>query len=455
MKEKYHLIGIGGIGMSGLAHLLLQQGIPVTGSDVAAGPQVQTLIQAGAKVHIGHSATHVEKDATVVYSTDIKKENPEYQAALQLGCTLLHRSQLLQRLMQKCRHSLCVAGTHGKTTTSSLLTWVLHVAGLKPSFAIGGVIPQFKSNSGHGSHDFFVAEACESDGTFLNYLPYGAIVTNIDEDHMDFYGTLTSLVSTFETFMKKITDPHLLFYCGDDPLLRQIKPQGTSYGFSADCQLRITHAKAKGWMQTFDVQYRGKEYREIDLSLIGSHNILNAAAIFGLALELGVEEAMIRKAFATFSGVLRRCERKGECEGILFIDDYAHHPTELKATLQGLRSAIGDRRLIAAYQPHRYTRSQSCLGKYEGVFEEVDHLFVSEIYSAREQPIPGITTEVVVADIQGANRCPSQFVERSHLAQEVADFLKPGDLVVTLGAGDITKLSSEVLQLLAKGAACG
>jgi UDP-N-acetylmuramate--alanine ligase len=447
-NNTYHMIGIGGIGMSALAHMLLQKGAVVSGSDMSSGAQTTSLAAAGAKIFLGHAAENIPPGTTVVYSTDIKKDNVEFVTAQKLGCRMLHRSEMLQELMQNSKHALCVAGTHGKTTTSSLLTWVLHVANKSPSYAIGGVIPQLKTNAGFGSGEFFVAEACESDGTFLNYSPTAAIVTNIDDDHMDFYKDFETLKNAFATFMAKVVDANLLFYCGDDFVLASLEAPGISYGFGETCQLRASLPIAKGWVQSFEIAFKSKVYRDIELNLAGRHNVLNASAVFGLALSLGVSEEAIRDAFRSFGGALRRCENKGEVDGILFLDDYAHHPTELAATLEGIRASIDTRRLIAAYQPHRYTRSQTCLGKYHGVFDAADVLVVTDIYSAREAPIAGITNEVVAKDILQSNTCPAHVVAREDLARFVADMAEPGDVVVTLGAGDVTKLSGEVQRLL-------
>lgn len=449
MKNKaYHMIGIGGIGMSALAHMLLQKGAAVSGSDMSSGAQTASLEAAGAKIFLGHAAENIAPGTTVVYSTDIKKENVEFVTAQKLGCRMLHRSEMLQELMLDSRHALCVAGTHGKTTTSSLLTWVLHVANKSPSYAIGGVIPQLKANAGYGSGEFFVAEACESDGTFLNYSPTGAIVTNIDDDHMDFYKDFEILKKAFAAFMAKIIDTNLLFYCGDDAVLASPGARGISYGFGESCQLRTSLPTPTGWMQSFDITFRGKVYKDIELNLAGRHNVLNASAVFGLSLSLGVPEEAIRTAFRSFGGALRRCENRGEVDGILFLDDYAHHPTELTATLEGIRDSVDTRRLIAVYQPHRYTRSQTCLGKYQGVFDAADVLVVTDIYSAREAPIAGITNEIVAKDILQSNTCPAHVVARDDLARFVADMAETGDVVVTLGAGDVTKLSGEVQQLI-------
>lgn len=452
--NKCHFIGIGGSGMSGLARLVIGQKIAVSGSDIASSVVTDSLSEDGAQIFIGHSAHNIHPDMTVIYTTDIKKDNPEYQAAIQLKCPMLHRSELLQKLMEKS-HSLAVAGTHGKTTTASLLAWTLASCGQTPAYAIGGIIPQLycalsiPSNSGQGAGKYFVAEACESDGSFLNYAPYGAIVTNIDFDHMDYYRTEEALVDGFKNFMEKVHSKKYLFWCEDDPYLQKIKPGGIGYGFGKDCRLKASNFQQKGWMISIDISLDGKVYENVEVALTGKHNALNALAVFGLAISIGMEENAVRNGLRSFQGVLRRCEKKGEAHGILFLDDYAHHPTELKMTLTAIKRAIGERRLVAAYQPHRYTRAKDCMGMYQDVFGEADELFITEIYAAREVPIPGISHEPIVHQVRKElkNRC--QHVDRAHLASKLAEFLRPHDVLVSLGAGDITQLCAEVMDKLA------
>ena len=451
--EKYHFIGIGGIGMSGLAKLLIHRNKTVSGSDLTASKTTESLLAAGATVYIGQSEQNIDESMTVVYSTDIKKNNPEYVAAVKLNCPMLHRSELLQKLIED-RCSLAVAGTHGKTTTSSLLTWVLSKSGQQPSFAVGGIVPQLQSNAGHGTGTHFVLEACESDGTFLNYKPFGAIVTNVDSDHMDFYGTSTALENSFKQFMSQVSSPNHLFWCGDDHSLSQINSKskdtsrGISYGFSDHCQLRGLNFVQNGWSICFDVEFKGHLYSQVEVSLVGRHNALNALAVFGLAMSLGLDESLVREALKSFGGVLRRCEKKGESHGILFIDDYGHHPTEIKATLKAIRGAISGRRLVVIYQPHRYSRAKECIGLYGGVFLDADALFVTEIYASREQPIEGVTHERIISEIQADLKSRCQFIQRNNVANEIINSLRPHDVVVTLGAGDVTSISSEILKVL-------
>lgn len=443
--NKCHFIGIGGIGMSGLARLLLGRSIEVSGSDMADNYVTEGLKKAGATVFIGHSSKHIAPGATVVYSSDIKQDNPEYQAALSMKCELLHRSDMLVRLMEGYK-TLAVAGTHGKTTTSALLSSVLLKAGMDPSFAVGGVLKQFECNAGHGSGPYFVAEADESDGTFLKYSPFGAIVTNIDLDHMNYFGTEHVLIEAFQTFMKKVKSADHLFWCGEDPRLVALALPGLSYGFASHCALKATDVQEKGWGMTFDITFQGHTYKDVTIQLTGRHNVLNALAVFGLARSVGADEASIREALSTFQGVGRRCERKGESHGVLVLDDYAHHPTEIRATLYGIRNAIQDRRLIAVYQPHRYSRTKDCLGTFGGIFDDADEVFVTDIFAAGESPIGAVSHADVMKELPSKTR----YAPRNKLVEAIATSVRPHDVVVTLGAGDITKVGPELLQTLQK-----
>ncbi len=448
MSDKYHFIGIGGIGMSGLARIVLSRQGCVSGSDISVNDTTKALIASGGVIHVGHSAAHIKPGMTVVYSTDIKKDNPEYQAAIELKCPLIHRSEMLQRLMED-KQGLAVAGTHGKTTTSSLLAWVLKCAGKDPSYAIGGVIPQLKSNAEHGNGPYFVAEACESDGSFRHYKPYGAIITNIDLDHMDYYVTEEALEKAFSQFISSVSSPDHLFWCGDDKRLQSsVKPSGISYGFGSHCQLQASRFVQKEWSIHFDVTFNGKRFEDVSVALTGKHNALNALAVFGMAISLGINEMDVRNALKTFGGVLRRCEKKGEAQGVLFLDDYGHHPTEIQATLKAVRGAIGERRLIVIHQPHRYSRAKECMGLYGSVFNEADLVFINEIYAAREQPIPGVSHEQIIEEIQQDIRDRCQFMPRKEIAQKLVGILRPHDVVLTLGAGDVTAISSEILAFL-------
>jgi len=441
----YHFIGIGGIGMSALARICLEKNIKVTGSDIAPSETTKNLSVKGAHVFIGHSETHITPESTVIYSSSVTLDNPEYKFALKNGCRVLHRSDLLNELMQHSK-TLAVTGTHGKTTTTALLTTVLNEANMEPSFAVGGITLGLKTNGAHGKGEYFVAEADESDGTFLKYLPFGAIVTNIDFDHMDFFKTKENLFDSFKTFFSKSSK--YLFFCGDDSELSKINEQtgtqGISYGLLESNLLRLSNFKQKGWHSFFDIKFEGKIHENVELSLIGEHNALNALAVFGLCLKLGIEHQIIRKAFQSFKGVGRRVEKKSEANGILMVDDYAHHPTEIEATLKGVRSAVLEKRLITVYQPHRYSRTESTLGSFKNVFNESSELIITDIYAAGETPIPGISHENILVELKDL-KIPVSYVPRKALAKTLQQHLRPHDVLISLGAGDITNLAQEIL----------
>lgn len=449
-SQHYHFVGIGGIGMSALANILLDRGITVSGSDLALSYVTEMLIKAGAHVSVGHNADNIKPGVTVVYATGVSETNPEIRSAKALGCRLLHRTDLLIEIAKDFK-LLAVSGTHGKTTTSALLSHVLMSAGKEPAFAVGGVLPSYGLNGRDGSGDYFVIEACESDGTFLKYEPYGAIVTNIDADHLDHFGTEEAIQEAFFSFIDHVSNPECLFWCGDDPHLKRHNAPGISYGFEKACQLRLSHFRQQGWKIYFDLEYNGRSYPNIVLPLIGRHNALNAAAVLGCALALGVDEEAIRQGFASFGGVKRRCEWKGEFQSMLFLDDYAHHPVELKTTLEAIKTAISpDCRLLAIYQPHRYSRTRDCMGMFAGVFDAADQLILTNMYGAGEKPIAGLTDQHVFDDLASSSKIPVQFVSKESLLDFLQTHLQPHDVVVTLGAGDITYVCNQLLKELEK-----
>jgi UDP-N-acetylmuramate--alanine ligase len=441
----YHFIGIGGIGMSALARILIDTTWPtpitISGSDLRASAVTAALQKKGVLIYIGHSASHLPAGATVVYSTDIRHDNPEYAAAIAMRCPMLHRADLLAQLMN-AKEALIVAGTHGKTTTTALLTWLLLETGQQPSYAIGGVLPKLQTNAAAGSGPLFVAEADESDGSFCKYRPFGAIVTNIGLDHMNHFVTEEALVAAFKEMMATVRSPQHLFWCGDDERLSSLAVPGISYGFGDNCDLHITHYEQNEWMLSIDLSFRGTSYSAIEVPLVGRHNALNVSAVFGMGLALGLDEKAIRAGLLSFVGVHRRCENKGSFKGALFLDDYAHHPTEIRTTLHGIRSVVGNRRLIAVYQPHRYTRVRDCLGLFSDIFNCVDELLVTDIYGAGEPVIAGITHQNVISEVAGQIR--TRHVARQELAQNLLHMIQPNDVVVSLGAGDITHLAQEM-----------
>lgn len=449
LKKKCHFIGIGGIGMSALAEILIARGFHVSGSDLKSHQLVENLRKKGAEIFIGHHESQIPEEASVVFSSDIQQENPEFKEAMKKNLKIYHRSDLLFELMKGYK-TLAITGTHGKTTTTALLASIFEEGNLDPSFMIGGIPHHFNSNGRHGNGEFFITEADESDGSFLRYQPFGAIITNIDFDHMNHFKTKENLIASFQTFFEKVENPDLLFFSGDDAHLSKIhadlKNRGVSYGFSEKNDLKIQNYKQIGFSSIFDLSFKGKHFEGIQTRLIGKHNALNAAAVFGLAHTLGISESIIRKAFQSFKGVVRRSEIKGEIQKVLLIDDYAHHPTEIQATLKGVQNAIKERALIAVYQPHRYSRTKDILGSFHSVFDSATTVIVTDIYAAGEKPIEGVTVENIVQELKSL-KVSVEYIPRKILAKELISKLKPHDVVVSLGAGDITHLSDELKAL--------
>ncbi len=442
----YHFIGIGGIGMSGLARILLQKGHTVQGSDASKSYVTDGLSEAGAKVFIGHTKDHLDSCTTVIYNSDIPLTNPELMAAKEQNLPLLHRSDLLVRLMSEHK-VLAVTGTHGKTTTSSLLAHVFCSAGLDPAFAIGGLLVGRELNASHGTSPYFIAEADESDGTFLKYSCEGAIVTNIDNDHLAHFGSWDNLVGAFTTFTNGCKTPELLLYCHDDKTLSSMNIKGTSYGFSEGADLRVENFRQNGLQIVFDIRKGATLYKDVLCNLSGRHNALNATAVFGLSLAVGVPSEAVIAALASFGGVKRRLEKKGEANGILAFDDYAHHPVEIRATLKGLRAAVGDRSIVAVFQPHRYSRMRYIMNDFDHVFEDADIVVITDLFTAKELPVDGVSTEAILEVIKKtAPNCI--YMPRDTLVQQLASSIPSSSVVITLGAGDITKVGKELIESL-------
>lgn len=444
---EYHFIGIGGIGMSGLAKILLQKGKKVRGSDISASKVTEALQKDGAEVFIGHASSQVPTSAKVIYSSDIQEKNSEYLEAQKLSLSLLHRSALLQELMQG-HDALLVAGTHGKTTTSSLLAHVLVSCGLDPSYSIGGIVQSLGSQAGHGKSSLFVAEADESDGSFLRYTPKGAIVTNIDADHLAYWETEERLTQGFSEFCHKVSSKELFFWCADDAKLASFSLGGLSYGFSSFADLHIDDVSYLGWKTRFSFSFKGLKYKDIEIPLVGVHNVLNASAVIGLCLQLAIDKDQIFSGLATFAGAGRRCEKKGEKAGILVYDDYGHHPTEIYTTLKAIKTAGEGRRVVALVQPHRFSRTKDCFSSFGGSLTPADLVLLTDVYGAGEKPIPGIDGQSLYKEIvsQGYEMC--RYVPEEKLIEETLSVLKPGDIVVTMGAGDVTKIGQVLLERL-------
>lgn len=447
MKQAYHFIGLGGIGMSALARILLQRGHRVSGSDSSNSELLQQLQKEGAEVYVGHSEAFEFEKTTVVYSSAIKETNLELVKAKKQKAPLIHRSDLLD-LLTKEKKTLLVTGTHGKTTTTALLASVFMEANLDPTLVVGGCLRTggLSINGKKGSGEYFIAEADESDGSFLKTAALGAIVTNLGRDHLDYWKNEQNLKEGFVQFFSQVKNPEYLFWCADDLPLASLKPPGFSYGFLPQAQLRISHFQTVEKGIIFSLQFQGKEYRNIELALFGRHNALNGAAVFGLSLQLGVDEQVIRTAFQQFGGTGRRLEWKGSMHRVSIYDDYGHHPTEIAATIKALREKIRERRLIVVFQPHRYSRVADLWEKFFECFEDADLVILTDIYSASESPIEGITSIDFYQAMKKKLGDKIHFISRESLERGVVEFLRPLDVVLTLGAGDITAVGTPILR---------
>jgi UDP-N-acetylmuramate--alanine ligase len=436
----YHLIGIGGIGMSSLASILLEKKEKVTGSDLNPSTITEALEQKGAKIFYPQKEENVQTDTIVVVSTDIKEDNPELVQAKRLSLPILHRSDLLKNLMEN-KKPLLVAGTHGKTTTSALLSHVLKESKYYPSFSIGGIVESLKTHGSHNKGEYFVAEADESDGSFLKLPSFGAIVTNVEEDHLNYWKTYSAIQEGFKIFLSQVQSKEHLLWCYDDLILRSQAKEGSSYGLTGgDYQAENIRKTMTGML--FDIRAKGKVYKDIELPLMGQHNVLNATAVFAMSLQIGIKHFKIRKAFSTFKGVKRRQEKIFEHHNISFFDDYAHHPTEISKTLEAFKEHYEERRLVCIFQPHRYTRTKDLLKQFGSCFQEADLVMITDIYAAREKE-ENVTIQDFVQEVKKHHK-NVLYIPQQNLIEQVSEQLRAHDVVLGLGAGDITKKIREI-----------
>ena len=451
--SRIHLVGVGGAGMSGIARILLARGVAVSGSDAKDSRTLAVLTALGARVHVGHAAEQVGDAEAVVVSSAIRDTNPEVVEAWRRGIPVLPRAAALASLMEG-RRAVAVAGTHGKTTTTSMLTVALQHCGADPSFAIGGDLNESGSNAHHGSGDVFVAEADESDGSFLLYTPAAAIVTNVEADHLDHFVDLDGVHRAFAEFVSNVTE--LVVACADDP--GAMKAAGSArtrvrtYGFAETATCRIDDLVLGPTGSSFEIVYDGRRVGDVRLRVPGQHNALNAAAAFTVGRGLGFPPAELREGLSGYTGVRRRFEHRGEAAGVRVYDDYAHHPTELRATLAAARQVAAGGRVIVAFQPHRYSRTASFGSDLGAALGLADEVVVMEVYAAGEHPVPGVSGLTVAAAVplpEGRVAFePSWFAVAGLLAARA----RPGDIVLTLGAGDVTQLAPEVLLALGPAA---
>jgi UDP-N-acetylmuramate--alanine ligase len=447
-----HFIGIGGSGMSGLAKMFLERGIRVSGSDRADSRALHELTAAGAEVHVGHDAAHLGDADTVVHTGAIWPENPEFVTAKERGLSVIHRSQALHWLIGS-RPLVAVAGAHGKTTSTGMIVTALQSLGADPNYVNGGVIAQLGTSSGTGADDLFVIEADESDGTFLLYDTSVALITNVDPDHLDHWGSREAFFGGFVRFADEASEAVVI--SADDPGARDVRSRirhrnVLTFGAHDAADVRVTDMDAAATV-SFTVSFEGESHR-VSLSVPGEHNAINAAGAIGVLLALGYAFADAVRAVGGFSGTVRRFELHGVERGVSVYDDYAHHPTEVQAALSAARTVVGPGRLIAVHQPHTYSRTQLMSGEFARVLEELaDHTVVLDVYGAREDPIPGVTGELVSDAFVDAARV-HYVADWQEAADYTAEIAREGDFVITLGCGNVYQIIPQVLSALSASA---
>jgi len=445
-----HLIGIGGSGMAGIAEVLINLGYQVSGSDLRASETTDRLVRLGGRVMIGHDATNIADAQLVVYSTAVREENAELQAARAAGMPVIPRADMLAELM-RMKYGIAVGGSHGKTTTTSMIGAVLARGGLDPTIVVGGRLHGIGANAQLGHGQFLIAEADESDGSFLRLAPAVTVITNIDREHLDYFGDVAGLRQAFTYFANRVPFYGVSILCADDPQVREILPaitkRHTRYGTGEECEVRARDVQLLPHGARFEVEAFGRALGALELHVPGHHNVLNALAAVTVGLEVEVGFALIAEALAGFRGVGRRFETRGEACGVRVIDDYGHHPTEIRATLAAARGLGG--RVLVVFQPHRYSRTAALEAEFGRAFGHADHAWVLDIYAAGEAPIAGVSSAALVEKAARAGAAHLEYAaDPSAAADAVARDAKRGDVVITLGAGDVWKLGDRILELL-------
>jgi len=451
-----HFVGIGGIGMSGIAAILKSKGRKVSGSDIKDSVLLDSLRRQGVVISIGHREENINGADLLVYSSAIKPDNPEIIEARKRKIPVMKRAECLAALM-KDKISIVVSGSHGKTTTSSLSSCLLSMAGLFPTAAIGGLVLNWNNNICLGQSDYFVAEADESDGTFLNYEPDYSLVMNIDHEHLDYYADFSGIIEAFGMFLEKTKDKGCVIACGDDKniknLLSHFHKRYLTFGFAAENDISAGDVVLRGYASEFSCVYKAKILGKFKLSMPGRHNISNSLAVIALGLELGIDIKKIYESLVEYRGTGRRLQVKSNPGNFLIIDDYAHHPTEIKAALASVRSMLDTdetgtnlrrRRIIAVFQPHRYSRTKFLLDDFSKSFALADHIIITDIYAANELPIAGITAEALCEKIKKIKAGNVEFIRKEEIAGRILEIVSLDDVVVTLGAGDIGKVADEL-----------
>ncbi len=453
-QRRIHFIGIGGIGMSGIAEILLNLGYRISGSDLKRSPITDRLAKMGAAIFEGHAAEHIHGADAVVYSSAIAKANPEFAAAKANGVPTIMRGELLAELM-RLKYGIAIAGSHGKTTTTSMTAAVLHGAHKDPTVVVGGRVGSLGSNARLGKSDLLLVEADESDGSFLKLAPIIAVITNVDREHMNHYESFDALKAAFLDFANKAPFYGAAILCVDDPVVRELAPLVErplrTYGFeesSPDADLAIHNVRCGHLASRFELRFRGRELGEFEVAGVGRHNVLNAAAAALVGLELDATADEIREGLRGFSGVDRRFQLRGERGGVTVLDDYGHHPTEVKATLAATRDCDFGRVLVI-FQPHRYTRTQALLEEFAKAFGDCDRLWLVDIYAAGEEPLPGVNSVALTERIQARATTPTTYADTIETAvAEAAAEARPGDVILTLGSGTIWRAGEAILAAL-------
>jgi UDP-N-acetylmuramate--alanine ligase len=448
-----HLVGIGGIGLSAIARVLLQRGYVVSGSDMRLSPITRELVSLGATVHEGHRAKNIDDADAVIVSSAIRDNNPEVVAAQGRHIPVLKRGQTLAWLM-KNRYGIAVAGTHGKTTVSAMIGLILTNADLDPTMIVGGIVPELGANAREGKGRYFVVEADEYDRTFLELSPQAAVVTSIEMDHPDCYADVEDMSKAFSQFLARVPSDGFVMACGDDPQVKRVVEslvpgKASTYGLGPDVHWRAVDLQQNALGGTdFRVMAGREQMGWFQLSIPGSHNVSNALAAMGIAHHLEVDQAFTRDTLRDFRGVARRFEVKGECSGVTLIDDYAHHPSEIRATLAGARRRYAGRRIWVIFQPHTYSRTKTLLAEFASAFDDADRVIVTEIYGARENDTLGIESGALVQLMSHPGAV--HIADQREATSWVADRVTAGDIVITMGAGDIWKAGEQLLALLAR-----
>ncbi|HEY6247354.1 MAG TPA: UDP-N-acetylmuramate--L-alanine ligase [Pyrinomonadaceae bacterium] len=452
--QHVHFVGIGGIGMSGIAEVLVNLGFRVSGSDLKSSSVTDRLQQMGVEIFEGHAAENVGQPHVVVRSTAVRDENPEIIEAHRRSIPVIPRAEMLAELMRLKPHTVAVAGSHGKTTTTSMVATVLGHAGLDPTMVVGGVVGAFGSNAHLGTSDLMVVEADESDRSFLMLTPTIAVVTNIDREHMDYYHDMDDVRACFAKFVNSVPFYGSSVLCLDDPNVQAIIPllerRRMTYGLSAQADVSAHGIRYdNNFGSTFSV-WRGSDViGDLTLHVPGMHNVYNALAAIAVGFELEVSFEKICEGLSSFTGAGRRFQAKGEVNGVLVVDDYGHHPTEVRATLAAAKLGSGGRRIVVLFQPHRYTRTHDLMQEFARSFNNADVLFISDIYAASEDPIEGVTSEALTNAIKRFGHKEVSYIGGlEHAATLLRDYVQPGDLVVTLGAGTVNRVSDQLVGLL-------